>query len=97
MVQHEPPGVHPPIGPPARLPQGFQKARPIAVVTENRFSAISTIHHVINRPRILDAQFQGHVGHDLAERPFCVNTQDPFLDLENRFGPLINQIMSGCK
>jgi hypothetical protein len=48
----------------------------MAVVTENPFSAISTIHHVINRPRILDAQFRGHVGHDLAERPFCVNTQD---------------------
>jgi hypothetical protein len=54
MVQHQAPGVHLPIGLPARLPQRFQKQQPISVVTENRLSAIPTIHHVINRPRILD-------------------------------------------
>jgi hypothetical protein len=49
---------------PSRLPTGFtqsgEKTFPVLVVLENILSAITPIHHVTHRSRILNAQFAWH-------------------------------------
>ena len=40
--------------------QRGQKQAPILIIPENVLLVILTIHDVVNRPGILDAQFAGH-------------------------------------
>jgi hypothetical protein len=42
------------------LPQGLLKPPPVIVINNDVFPAISPCHHVVNRPRILDALFSPH-------------------------------------
>ena len=57
----------------ADLSQSCKEAIPIRIVFENRFTAIATIHHMINRPRILHSQLAGHAD-DLPNRATFVNS-----------------------
>jgi len=43
----------------ARLPDGFQKALAAGDVLEGGFAAVATVHDMVDRARILDAQRAG--------------------------------------
>jgi hypothetical protein len=67
MIGHQTTGMNLP----ARLLAGFRKGRQKTVIilgiAENRFAAVAAIHHMINRPRILDSQ------------PACHGRQPPII------------------
>ena len=60
MVQPQTIGMHLPAGLAADFAQRFQETLPIPVIFENRFPPITSIHHVIDRARILDTEFSRH-------------------------------------
>ena len=49
-----------PPGSPANLPQGRKKTRPISIQPENRLLSVPAVHHVVNRPRVLQPGLPGH-------------------------------------
>ena len=42
------------------LGQSFKEAFPIRVILEDGFTAVTTIHHMVNRARILNSELAGH-------------------------------------
>ena len=60
VIGQEAIGVHLPAGPFARLTQRLQEALSILRVGENCLTAIPTVHDVIHRPGVLDAQLASH-------------------------------------
>ena len=62
MITHQTIGVDLPIRFGARFAQRFQKTPPVQVVFEAGFATVTTIHHVTNSGRILDAKLAGHDG-----------------------------------
>ena len=60
MVGHQTIRMHLPSTPDTRFPQRLHKALPVAIILEDRFASITTIHHVIDRSGILDSQFARH-------------------------------------
>ena len=67
MVRHEAKGVHLPVGLLAGFPKGGQKTLAIMVVLVDGLPAITTIHDVIHRTGVLDAQLARHTGRLLQE------------------------------
>src|SRR6059036_2990186 len=62
MVAHQAEGMDLPIGPGARLAQGFEEPFPIAFIPEDEFMPVFAIYHVVNRPFIFSAQRSRHRG-----------------------------------
>ena len=60
MIWHQTVGEHAPTGSHADLAQRIHKEGAIFIGQKNFLPAISTIHDVINRARILHAQFSSH-------------------------------------
>jgi hypothetical protein len=60
MVGHEAETVNLPIGFGAGLAQGVQKQLGVVVVAKDDFGMVAAIHHVVDRPRILDTRFASH-------------------------------------
>jgi hypothetical protein len=55
MVAHEAEGVNLPIGFGAGLAESFQKPFPVGVIAEDGFTAVTAIHHMVNRAFKFDA------------------------------------------
>jgi hypothetical protein len=62
MVAHQAEGMHLPIGLCAAFTQGSQEEFGILFITKDRFEVIASIHHVVNRSRVLDTQLASHAG-----------------------------------
>jgi hypothetical protein len=62
MVAHQAQSMHLPIGFCAALTQGSQKKFGILFITKDRLEVIASIHHVVNRSRVLDTQLASHAG-----------------------------------
>ena len=60
VVAHEHPRMNPPPRLPARLSEHLQKKPAVIVIKEDRFSAISSRHHVVISPSILDSNVSCH-------------------------------------
>src|SRR5882724_3530689 len=60
MIAHEAPGMDLPVGFRARLTECFNEQFAILVATEDIFAMIAPVHHVINRPLVLDSEFTSH-------------------------------------
>src|ERR1035438_7001665 len=60
VVAHEAIRMHLPAGLLTRLRERLQEPLPVLVILENGLPPVAPIHHVINRPRILDAQLPSH-------------------------------------
>ena len=43
-----------------RLGQSLKEALPIRVILEDGFTAVTPIHHMVNRPWILHSELAGH-------------------------------------
>jgi hypothetical protein len=61
MVAHKTPGVDLPVGLQASFPEGVQEQKPILVAIEDRFAAVSAVHHVVDRSWILRSEFASHL------------------------------------
>ncbi len=61
MIVHQTPRVNLPVSFLARLGQGVQEQQPIFIVVKDRLAPVPSIHHVINRPRILHSKFLRHI------------------------------------
>ena len=57
--------MHLPVGFLARFGQGVETQRSTLIALENGFAPVATIDDVIDRSRILDAEFSGHA-HEFA-------------------------------
>ena len=75
MIAHQTVGMHLPFGLPAGFPQGGEEAFTIRVVPEDVLALIAVIHQVINRARILNAQFARHSAR-LSHPAKSVNSED---------------------
>src|SRR5882724_1851828 len=60
MIMHQTPRVNLPIGLLASLGEGVQEQPSVFIVVKDRLAPVSSIHHVINRPRILHSKFSRH-------------------------------------
>jgi len=60
VLAHQAPGVELPARLAARFAQGVQESRAILVVALDRLGPDPAIHHMVNRPCILDAKRSGH-------------------------------------
>src|SRR6266446_2882246 len=60
MITHQTPGVNLPIGFRASLSEGFQEQSSVVVVLENGFPAITAVHHMVNRSRVLHSELSSH-------------------------------------
>src|SRR5450756_385012 len=60
MVAHETEGVDLPVSLGAGFGEGLEETLAIQVVVENRFPSIPTIHHMVDRAGIFDAQLPRH-------------------------------------
>jgi len=67
MIAHQAIGMHLPARLLASLGEGLQEPLSILVVGKNRVPAIATIHNVIDRAGVLDAQLASH-GCSIADR-----------------------------
>ncbi len=56
----------------AGLGQRCQQSLPILIIPEDRLLPVATVHHVVDRPGVLDAQFSGHAFR-VTTRPSRVN------------------------
>ena len=56
MIRHQTPGMDLPPSFLAGFSQRAQKAATVLVIFEDRFTAISTVHHMINRARVFYTQ-----------------------------------------
>jgi hypothetical protein len=54
--------MHLPIGFLARFGQRLDEVLPVHVIQEDLLAPVATAHHLIHRPRILDAQLARHGG-----------------------------------
>src|ERR1035441_1123319 len=61
MVAHQHVGMNPKAGLLARFAQRLQESLAVLIILENLLPVSPTGHHVIGRPRILDANRPGHV------------------------------------
>src|ERR1039458_7962323 len=61
MVAHQHVGMNPKAGLLARFAQCLQKPLAVLIILENLLPVSAPRHHVIGRPRILDANWPGHV------------------------------------
>ena len=60
MIAHQAPGVHLPIGLLTRFGQRIQEQPPVLVVRINRLPPVPSVHHVIDRSRILNSKLASH-------------------------------------
>ncbi len=60
MIAHQAPGMHLPLRFRASLPQSGEKTPTVFIVVENVFALVATVHDVVNRVSILDAQWPRH-------------------------------------
>ncbi len=60
MVSHQTIGEDEPFRFAAGLTQRLYKVLPVGVIVENQFPQVAAIHHVVNRSRVLDAQWAWH-------------------------------------
>ena len=56
MIGHQAKPTLLPVGLAARLAQRAEKAPPVLLIPENRLAPVAGIHHMIERPGILDAE-----------------------------------------
>src|ERR1039457_6989774 len=70
VVAHEAIRVHLPTGLLARLRERLQQPLPVLVILEDGLPPVAPIHHVIDRPRILDAQLPSHAPRLALPLPF---------------------------
>jgi hypothetical protein len=60
VIAHEAIRVNQPIGLQAGLVEGAEEQLVIDIVAEDSFASISSVHDVVNRSRILEAQLASH-------------------------------------
>src|SRR5438552_6518811 len=60
VVAHQAPRVNLPVGFSASLGQGVQQQEPVFVVMEDRFTAVSPVHGMVNRSRVLHPELSRH-------------------------------------
>ena len=75
VIAHQAIRMHLPVGLAASLPQRAQEPLAICVVLADILALVPAVHHVIHRPRILDAQLARH-GQPLSARPGSVIWKD---------------------
>ena len=75
VIAHQAKGMHLPLRLLTRLLQSGQKALAVQIVLENILPAVATVDHVVNRSRILHAQFAGHPA-TLPRTAKSVNSED---------------------
>jgi hypothetical protein len=56
MIAHETPGMQLPIGLCANFGEGSQKALAICIILEDRLTAITAIHHVVDGTGVLNSE-----------------------------------------
>ena len=75
MITHETIRMNLPVGFLADFSQCGEKLLVIEIIAEDRFTAVTTVHHMVDRAGILDAQRAGHVA-VLPPQLNCVNSED---------------------
>src|SRR5262245_38673346 len=60
MIHHQTIPQYLPTGLAAHLAQRFQETLPVEVILENRLSAVTAVHDMVDRARILDSQLARH-------------------------------------
>jgi hypothetical protein len=71
MIVHEAEGMHLECRLGANFFHGFEEAALIQIVPEDFFPAITPVHDVISRARILDSKFARHAPAGLARPVYC--------------------------
>ena len=72
MIRHQAIRMNLPFSFATSLGQSLKETFPIHVILEDGFTAVPTIHHMVNRAWILDSQLAGHA-EDLPWRTVGVN------------------------
>jgi septum formation inhibitor-activating ATPase MinD len=62
MIAHQTIRMDAPAGLGAGFREGFKETDAVVVVLEDGFTAVTAIHHVIDRSGVLDSQLAGHDG-----------------------------------
>ena len=76
VIAHQTDRMDLPIGFVAHLAQRIPEALPILVILKNGIASVSTIHHMIDRPRIFNSDFARHEGRTLRELSCVSNTKN---------------------
>ena len=67
-----------PVGFGAGFGEGIQEELAVLIGAEDVFSVVATVHDVIDRARVVDAEFSGHAGRVEGAYDLSILRTDPF-------------------